>query len=1171
MTLFTRNMLKRLSILFIAVVFSANSILMPTPGYSDEISGILQRLPPIGEIVYPSKAFVPVLLRGMTIDPKNPFRFDFILDRGNTSSTTPQLEAESVRLVKYFLASMTIPQDDLWVNLSPYERERIIPDDLAKTYLGRDLLAQDYLLKQLTASLIYPEAELGTEFWDKIYKLAYERYGTAQIPVNTFNKVWILPETAVVYEHGQTVYIVESRLKVMLDEDYLTLQESRKENLFGLKKMHMKQIEETASLSAKIVKEIILPELEREVNEGAHFSTLRQIYHSLILAKWYKETLKNSVLSELYVDRKATSGIEVDDVAINQQIYDQYLKAYKQGVFNYIREDYDVLSQKPIPRKYFAGGFKDWNIPLIRTQDLKRVVSSAVGNNFILGIKIDPQQASVPFTAEFQLVGSIEKQSLTVHNSIVSSSIMDFVFVDQIIEWIKMNPALAFWAGAGILTAVGLTSAAILDFWQKKTKSGNVYRLRRPNTSKRLEAIDFLGESGVLQKDKSFSDLLVEEDFSIRRYARKYLTYDQQIEGNIKALNYWMGRGYAAGEKVVVEAIEQLRQLALKGDTRVVQALLNGLQSSERLRGRWSFLPKFGTKKVPADTQYDLAEYIVDLYLLNALSRIALPGDQDVYRAVEQLVIEKGYGLEQMQEYLNQDQQVDLNIVALEARMQDKRTDLEFGKQKKSVAQIIEETISELKFLSSDREDSRVTQGLVNILETSESGKLDDSMNLLLIETLAEIAQPLDQNVLRVIALFKNRAIQAKAELALDILNADTPEQRQTLYWNIIENPAKYWYTIRQKAIQELGRLTPKNDPESIKRLTEMILNNRNVRDAVTTLMQIAPEHSFTIDIVNLLEKATEKLAAIKERTKQNEVKTNFIIEEEKYTLLSDILKFHFDGLEFHIQYTPKLTALPERHTKIIPEDKINYEMQTSINPPVVEMVEETIPEHDIDVVTDEGGWPISEERLTVLSALDWSRTQETKLKSEGPVKKDAQGESPWEYYYKLYVDDNEPIRFWRHKYTGEEWLVHGQEKPPGVSSPLSNWEDRSKEGGKEESPWVFDRIENVGGNEAMRVWKHKDTGKEWHEYSDGKPPGINSSPLQALSEKVGGIDLNDIQVEQQGNLIEMPVDSRFLESLKGLKINGFAPVILNFTPIPSLLPILGLDEKIYQESLALQ
>jgi ABC-type sulfate/molybdate transport systems ATPase subunit len=67
---------------------------------------------------------------------------------------------ESSKLIKYFLASLTIPEKDLWVNLShPYEKDRMIArKNLGQTEMGRDMLAQDYILKQLTASLIYPES-----------------------------------------------------------------------------------------------------------------------------------------------------------------------------------------------------------------------------------------------------------------------------------------------------------------------------------------------------------------------------------------------------------------------------------------------------------------------------------------------------------------------------------------------------------------------------------------------------------------------------------------------------------------------------------------------------------------------------------------------------------------------------------------------------------------------------------------------------------------------------------------------------------------------------------------------------------------------------------------------------------------------------------------------------
>ena len=156
-------------------------------------------LPQPGARVSLSARLDPVVLRGMILHPENPLRFDFILDKGGRGSEGAALKGEGQRLVNYFLAAMTVPRSDLWVNLSPVEKDRIMPDQFVKTELGREFLSQDYLLKQLTASLIYPEDKLGKQYWEEVYVLARQKLGTTDIPLDTFNKVWIMPEKASVW------------------------------------------------------------------------------------------------------------------------------------------------------------------------------------------------------------------------------------------------------------------------------------------------------------------------------------------------------------------------------------------------------------------------------------------------------------------------------------------------------------------------------------------------------------------------------------------------------------------------------------------------------------------------------------------------------------------------------------------------------------------------------------------------------------------------------------------------------------------------------------------------------------------------------------------------------------------------------------------------------------
>ncbi|MFH0753034.1 MAG: hypothetical protein V2A70_00540 [Candidatus Omnitrophota bacterium] len=250
-------------------------------------------LPEPGSMVSLSEAYQPVLIKGMSIHKDNPFIFDFIVDSGQDRLQGEALKAEGERLIKYFMAGMTIPGKDLWVNLSPYEKNRVTSQHLGETDLGKDLLAQDYILKQLTASLIYPKKELGKTFWDKVYSRTQDLYGISEVPVDTFNKVWIMIDEAEVFEQGQTVFVTKCHLHVLMEQDYLALQKSRGQEVGSLDPRP-----EGHALTSEIMKEAVLPLLEKEVNTGKSFSSLRQVFHSLILAGWYKNNIKESILSE---------------------------------------------------------------------------------------------------------------------------------------------------------------------------------------------------------------------------------------------------------------------------------------------------------------------------------------------------------------------------------------------------------------------------------------------------------------------------------------------------------------------------------------------------------------------------------------------------------------------------------------------------------------------------------------------------------------------------------------------------------------------------------------------------------------------------------------------------------------------------------------------------------
>ena len=338
-----KNTILARSIVFLLITSFSLGLIAPQVIYAQN----LFTLPTPGTMLTPTTAYAPANMLGMTINPSDPFQIDFIIDRGQSGLYDQALEEESQKLLQYFYAAMTVPEEEMWVNLSPYEAERIIATGLGETVLGRDMLAQDYLLKQLAASMAYPESELGKTFWKRVRDKISAQYGATEIPMNTFNKIWIMPDTANVYRHENSVFVVDHHLKVMLEEDYLALEHNSGSKSTG---------DPITGVTNDIVREILIPEIEREVNEGKTFAPLRQMFHSMILATWYKQNLKSSLLTQMLANQNKTTGIALEDKAQVQEIYDQYVQAFEKGVYDYIKEETDPTTGETIPRKYFSGG-----------------------------------------------------------------------------------------------------------------------------------------------------------------------------------------------------------------------------------------------------------------------------------------------------------------------------------------------------------------------------------------------------------------------------------------------------------------------------------------------------------------------------------------------------------------------------------------------------------------------------------------------------------------------------------------------------------------------------------------------------------------------------------------------------------------------------------------------
>lgn len=317
----TKTLASRVFSLFLAYLLGVSALGVDVSQvYANEML-----MPSLGTAVSMSEAYELPKVIGYKLNANNPLQIEFIVNQGDAKEN---IQEDLMRCVNYFLAALTTDKEKIWVNLSPYEADRIIDSEIESTDMGRDLLAQDYLLKQLSASLTNPKTSLGKSYW--------ENNSTS----DKLNKLWISPNSAQVYDQDNMVVITEASLQVQSEDG---------------------------------AKNVLIAPITTDVNYGKNFARLRQIYNSLILAQTFKTKFINS-LYQHYINKGKLNGIEIDDKTSKERIYSLYVDAFKKGAYNITQKEYDHNLNQKVKRQYFAGGVTSSSLQVKTTTN----VSSAI-------------------------------------------------------------------------------------------------------------------------------------------------------------------------------------------------------------------------------------------------------------------------------------------------------------------------------------------------------------------------------------------------------------------------------------------------------------------------------------------------------------------------------------------------------------------------------------------------------------------------------------------------------------------------------------------------------------------------------------------------------------------------------------------------------------------------
>src|SRR3989338_3780141 len=107
---FRHTISAKLFSIFILIAFLANSV-FPTKLQAQTVLN----LPAPGTIMSVSASFTPAMIKGITVYPNRPLHFSFIIHPGDDQLQGEDFKKESEKLIKYFLAALTVPEDEMWV------------------------------------------------------------------------------------------------------------------------------------------------------------------------------------------------------------------------------------------------------------------------------------------------------------------------------------------------------------------------------------------------------------------------------------------------------------------------------------------------------------------------------------------------------------------------------------------------------------------------------------------------------------------------------------------------------------------------------------------------------------------------------------------------------------------------------------------------------------------------------------------------------------------------------------------------------------------------------------------------------------------------------------------------------------------------------------------------
>ena len=297
-----------------------------------------------------AERFELVHLSGVTnhFARNRPSDFEFLFDNARGSDSVQEM----LTAIGYFFEILSVPADDLWVNLGPAETDPVMPPSLRELEIGRVLLDADLLLKKLTASLLHPDSPSGRLYWATLQDELRLRDRAAPGGFELSFRLWMRPDKFVTENHGATILVKQARLAIQGEGTH-----GSRLSLTGADGPAQPQ---EGKVAWAVFQDRVLPLLQRELNCGRRFAPLRQLCFSFALAHAFRAQFDRRRAS-WRMDHWRRPGdpagkpLSIVVAEANQHTQDEYRRLFDQGVFYVVRREPMMGTREMAVRSYFSG------------------------------------------------------------------------------------------------------------------------------------------------------------------------------------------------------------------------------------------------------------------------------------------------------------------------------------------------------------------------------------------------------------------------------------------------------------------------------------------------------------------------------------------------------------------------------------------------------------------------------------------------------------------------------------------------------------------------------------------------------------------------------------------------------------------------------------------------